>query len=138
MVEKNYSDRANCVGQFALTVRGERRLRRILRSQRRQALTQITTQLNDSASRTVSKQTVQHSFHRMSFGSRCPMSEGRFDLSTFRSERTNEASTLTITPKRSSSRDVGTSSYRYHTATYPPASVSANRRTNDTIFVASM
>ncbi|GFX77899.1 uncharacterized protein TNCV_346381 [Trichonephila clavipes] len=48
-----------------------------------------------------------------------PMSEGRFDLSTFRSERTNEASTLTITPKRSSSRDVGTSSYRYHTATYP-------------------
>ncbi|GFT31805.1 hypothetical protein TNCV_3081071 [Trichonephila clavipes] len=34
------------------------------------------------------------------------MSEGRFDLSTFRSERTNEASTLTITPKRSSSRDV--------------------------------
>ncbi|GFT27507.1 hypothetical protein TNCV_1275981 [Trichonephila clavipes] len=66
------------------------------------------------------------------------MSEGRFDLSTFRSERTNEASTLTITPKRSSSRDVGTSSYRYHTATYPPASVSANRRTNDTIFVASI
>ncbi|GFT26986.1 hypothetical protein TNCV_4675231 [Trichonephila clavipes] len=55
------------------------------------------------------------------------LSEGRFDLSTFRSERTNEASTLTITPKRSSSRDVGTSSYRYHTATYPPASVSANR-----------
>ncbi|GFT96402.1 hypothetical protein TNCV_836781 [Trichonephila clavipes] len=35
-----------------------------------------------------------------------PMSDGRFDLSTFRSERTNEASTLTITPKRSSSRDV--------------------------------
>ncbi|GFY04840.1 hypothetical protein TNCV_3952471 [Trichonephila clavipes] len=66
------------------------------------------------------------------------LSEGRFDLSTFRSERTNEASTLTIMPKRSSSRDVGTSSYRYHTATYPPASVSANRRTNDTIFVASM
>ncbi|GFW25151.1 hypothetical protein TNCV_2262091 [Trichonephila clavipes] len=56
-----------------------------------------------------------------------PMSEGRFDLSTFRSERTNEASTLTIMPKRSSSRDVGTSSYRYHTATYPSASVSANR-----------
>ncbi|GFV96637.1 hypothetical protein TNCV_3387301 [Trichonephila clavipes] len=46
-----------------------------------------------------------------------PMSEGRFDMSTFHSERTNEASTLTITPKRSSSRDVGTSSYRYHTAT---------------------
>ncbi|GFV15113.1 retrovirus-related Pol polyprotein from transposon 17.6 [Trichonephila clavipes] len=34
------------------------------------------------------------------------MSKGRFDLSTFRSERTNEASTLIITPKRSSSRDV--------------------------------
>ncbi|GFW77367.1 hypothetical protein TNCV_2497611 [Trichonephila clavipes] len=44
------------------------------------------------------------------------LSEGRFDLSTFRSERTNEASTLTITPKRASSRDVDTSSYRYHTA----------------------
>ncbi|GFV39401.1 1-phosphatidylinositol 3-phosphate 5-kinase [Trichonephila clavipes] len=66
------------------------------------------------------------------------LSEGRFDLSTFRSERRNEASTLTIRPKRSSLRDVGTSSYRYHTATYPPASVSANRRTNDTVFVASM
>ncbi|GFW69001.1 hypothetical protein TNCV_2918991 [Trichonephila clavipes] len=49
--------------------------------------------------------------------SRSPMSEGRFDLTTFRSERTNKESTLTITPKRSSSRDVGTSSYRYHTAT---------------------
>ncbi|GFV13593.1 hypothetical protein TNCV_67961 [Trichonephila clavipes] len=48
------------------------------------------------------------------------------------------ASTLPITPKRSSSRDVGTSSYRYHTATYSPASVSAQRRTNDTIFVASI
>ncbi|GFW17371.1 hypothetical protein TNCV_3905811 [Trichonephila clavipes] len=35
-----------------------------------------------------------------------PMSEGRFDPSTFRSERTNEASTLTITPKRSSSQDM--------------------------------
>ncbi|GFV73399.1 zinc transporter ZIP14 [Trichonephila clavipes] len=35
------------------------------------------------------------------------LSEGRFDLSTFRSERTNEASMLTIPPKRSSSRDVG-------------------------------
>ncbi|GFW77673.1 uncharacterized protein TNCV_133641 [Trichonephila clavipes] len=43
-----------------------------------------------------------------------------------------KASTLPITPKRSSSRDVGTSSYRYHTATYFPASVSANRRTKDT------
>ncbi|GFV00509.1 hypothetical protein TNCV_3644871 [Trichonephila clavipes] len=42
--------------------------------------------------------------HHITSGS--PMSEGRFDLSTFRSERTNEASTLTITPKRSSSRDV--------------------------------
>ncbi|GFV70627.1 hypothetical protein TNCV_3842081 [Trichonephila clavipes] len=28
------SDRANCKGQLALTVRGERRLRRIVRSQR--------------------------------------------------------------------------------------------------------
>ncbi|GFY07194.1 hypothetical protein TNCV_277411 [Trichonephila clavipes] len=51
--------------------------------------------------------------------------------------RTN-ASTLPITPKRSSSCDVGTSSYRYHTTTYSPASVSTNRRTNDTIFMASM
>ncbi|GFW86000.1 hypothetical protein TNCV_1968081 [Trichonephila clavipes] len=45
------------------------------------------------------------------------------------------ASTLLITPKRSSSRDVGTSSYRYHNTTYSPASVLENRRTNDTIFV---
>ncbi|GFV44930.1 hypothetical protein TNCV_1716781 [Trichonephila clavipes] len=58
-----------------------------------------------------------------------PMSEGRFDLSTFRSERTNEASTLTITPKRSSSPDVGTSSYRYHTATI---SFLSNKTSEDT------
>ncbi|GFX56702.1 hypothetical protein TNCV_494501 [Trichonephila clavipes] len=51
--------------------------------------------------------------------------------------RTN-VSTFPITPKRSSSRDVGTSSYRYHNATYSPASVSANRRKNDAIFVASI
>ncbi|GFU97198.1 hypothetical protein TNCV_3545751 [Trichonephila clavipes] len=35
-------------------------------------------------------------------------------------------STLPIMPKRSSSRHVGTSSYRYHTATYSHASVLAN------------
>ncbi|GFU23817.1 hypothetical protein TNCV_111 [Trichonephila clavipes] len=34
-----------------------------------------------------------------------------------------KASTLTITPKRSSSRDVGTNSYRYHTATVSKFSV---------------
>ncbi|GFY31544.1 hypothetical protein TNCV_4693881 [Trichonephila clavipes] len=48
-----------------------------------------------------------------------PMSEGRFVLGTFRSERTKEIRE-TITPKRSSLRDVGTSSYRYHTAAIPP------------------
>ncbi|GFX40057.1 HTH_Tnp_Tc3_2 domain-containing protein [Trichonephila clavipes] len=35
-----------------------------------QTLAQFTTQLNDRASRTVSKRTVQHSLHRMGFGSR--------------------------------------------------------------------
>ncbi|GFV40478.1 uncharacterized protein TNCV_4494351 [Trichonephila clavipes] len=63
--------------------------------------------------------------------------EGRMIRSGYLPFRTN-ASTLPITPKRSSSRDVGISSYRYHTATYSPDSVSANRRTKDTIFVASM
>ncbi|GFV82230.1 uncharacterized protein TNCV_2791281 [Trichonephila clavipes] len=65
------------------------------------------------------------------------LKEGRKVRSGYLPFRTN-ASTLPITPKRSSSRDIGTSSYRYHTATYSPASVSANRRTNDTIFVASI
>ncbi|GFW21477.1 hypothetical protein TNCV_1533001 [Trichonephila clavipes] len=63
--------------------------------------------------------------------------EGRKVRSGYLPFRTNE-STLPITPERSSSRGVGTSSYRYPTITYSPASVSANRRTNDTIFVASM
>ncbi|GFY19774.1 HTH_Tnp_Tc3_2 domain-containing protein [Trichonephila clavipes] len=58
------SDRVNCKGQLALTVRGERQLRSIVRSQRSQALDQITTQLIDDASRTVSKWTVQRSLHR--------------------------------------------------------------------------
>jgi len=69
---KKTSERANCRGQSALTVRGERRLRRIVRSQRSQTLAQITTQLNDGASRTVSQRTVQRSLHRMGFGSRRP------------------------------------------------------------------
>ncbi|GFU04615.1 hypothetical protein TNCV_4377011 [Trichonephila clavipes] len=42
--------------------------------------------------------------------------EGRKVRSRYLTFRTNE-STLPITPRRSSSRDVGTSSYRYHTAT---------------------
>ncbi|GFU37233.1 uncharacterized protein TNCV_4272341 [Trichonephila clavipes] len=50
--QKKTSDRAHCKGQLALTVRCERRLRRIVRSQRSQILAQITTQLNDGASRT--------------------------------------------------------------------------------------
>ncbi|GFX06122.1 HTH_Tnp_Tc3_2 domain-containing protein [Trichonephila clavipes] len=55
------SDQANYKGQLALTVRGERRLRGIVRSQRTQTLAQFTTQLNDSNSRTVSKWTMQRS-----------------------------------------------------------------------------
>ncbi|GFW23700.1 uncharacterized protein TNCV_2032431 [Trichonephila clavipes] len=43
------------------------------------------------------------------------MKEGRFVLVTVLPFRTN-AGTLPIMPKRSSSRDVGTNSYRYHTA----------------------
>ncbi|GFW65041.1 HTH_Tnp_Tc3_2 domain-containing protein [Trichonephila clavipes] len=41
---QNNSDRANCKGQLALTVRAERRLRHIVRSQRSQTLAQITTE----------------------------------------------------------------------------------------------
>ncbi|GFU82637.1 putative transposable element [Trichonephila clavipes] len=74
------SDRANCKGQLALTVIGERRLRRIVCRQRSQTLAQITTQLNDGVIRTVSKWTVQCSLHRMGFGSRRPM---RVHCSTF-------------------------------------------------------
>ncbi|GFT95459.1 HTH_Tnp_Tc3_2 domain-containing protein [Trichonephila clavipes] len=68
MLEKNY-DRANCKGQLALIVRGERQLRRIVRSHRSQTLVQTTTQLKDGASRTISKLTVQSSFHCIGFGS---------------------------------------------------------------------
>ncbi|GFV82146.1 HTH_Tnp_Tc3_2 domain-containing protein [Trichonephila clavipes] len=67
---KKISDRANYQGQLVLTVHGERRLRRIVRSQRSQTLAQITTHLNDGASRKVSKWTVQRSLPRMGFGSR--------------------------------------------------------------------
>ncbi|GFU71186.1 HTH_Tnp_Tc3_2 domain-containing protein [Trichonephila clavipes] len=65
-------DWANCKGQLALTVRGERGPRRIVRSQRSQTLAQITIQLNDGAIRTVSKRTVQSSLHCMGFGSLRP------------------------------------------------------------------
>ncbi|GFY26318.1 transposable element Tc1 transposase [Trichonephila clavipes] len=64
---KKSSYRENCKGQLALTVLGERRLRRIIHRQRSQTLTQIATQLNDGDSRTVSKWTMQRSLHRMGF-----------------------------------------------------------------------
>ncbi|GFW34646.1 hypothetical protein TNCV_952741 [Trichonephila clavipes] len=63
--------------------------------------------------------------------------EGRKVSSRYLPFRSKE-STLPITPRRPSSRDVGTSSYRYPTTTYSPASISVNRRTNDTMFVASI
>ncbi|GFS61954.1 uncharacterized protein TNCV_2592471 [Trichonephila clavipes] len=63
------SNWANCKGQLASTVHGERRLRRIVRSQGCQTLAQITTQLNEGASRIVTKRTVQRSLRRMRFGS---------------------------------------------------------------------
>ncbi|GFV55163.1 uncharacterized protein TNCV_1381841 [Trichonephila clavipes] len=63
----------------------------------------------------------------MSANSKRVCLEGRKVRSGYLPFGTN-ASTLPITPQRSSSRDVGTSSYRYHTATYSPDSVSANRR----------
>ncbi|GBO18417.1 hypothetical protein AVEN_216841-1 [Araneus ventricosus] len=66
------SNRANCKGQLALNEHGVRRLSRIVRSQRSQTLAQITTQLNEGASRTVSERTMQYSLHRMGFGSRRP------------------------------------------------------------------
>ncbi|GBO09663.1 hypothetical protein AVEN_79677-1 [Araneus ventricosus] len=62
MAGKNTSDRTNCKGQLALNEPGVRRLSRIVRSQRNQTLAQITTQLNQGASRTVSKRTVQRSW----------------------------------------------------------------------------
>ncbi|GFS91922.1 HTH_Tnp_Tc3_2 domain-containing protein [Trichonephila clavipes] len=66
--QKN-SDQGNFKGQLAMAVSGERCLRRIVLSQRRQTLAQISNQLNDGASRTVSKRTVQLSLHGMGFGS---------------------------------------------------------------------
>ncbi|GFW11507.1 HTH_Tnp_Tc3_2 domain-containing protein [Trichonephila clavipes] len=63
------NDWINCDGQLTLSVRGEERLRRIVRSQLSQTLVQITTQLNDSASFSVRKWTVQNSLRRMGFRS---------------------------------------------------------------------
>ncbi|GFV91664.1 HTH_Tnp_Tc3_2 domain-containing protein [Trichonephila clavipes] len=70
--EQKASDRENCKEQLALTARGEKRLWRIVRSQRSQTLAQITTHLNDGASRTISKRTVQRSLHHMGFTRRRP------------------------------------------------------------------
>ncbi|GFT82124.1 HTH_Tnp_Tc3_2 domain-containing protein [Trichonephila clavipes] len=78
--EQKTRDRANCKEQLALEVSGEKRLRRIVRSQRGQTLAHITTQLNVGVSRIVSKQTVQRSLHRMGFRSRQPMSVPLFNV----------------------------------------------------------
>ncbi|GFV53502.1 HTH_Tnp_Tc3_2 domain-containing protein [Trichonephila clavipes] len=69
--QKN-SDRANCKGQLALKESDESRLRRVVRSQKNQTLALITTQLNDGASRKVSKLTLQCLLHRMGLVSRRP------------------------------------------------------------------
>ncbi|GFV35662.1 HTH_Tnp_Tc3_2 domain-containing protein [Trichonephila clavipes] len=66
------SDRSNCRGQLVLKIRGEIRLKRIIRSQRSQTLAKITIQLNDGANRTVSKWTMQRLLHRMCFRSHRP------------------------------------------------------------------
>ncbi|GFU89965.1 HTH_Tnp_Tc3_2 domain-containing protein [Trichonephila clavipes] len=72
MVDKKTRDWANCKGKLALTVScsGERQFRSIVRSQQSQTSAQITIQLNDDASRIVSKRTVQHLLHRMCFANR--------------------------------------------------------------------
>ncbi|GFU89939.1 HTH_Tnp_Tc3_2 domain-containing protein [Trichonephila clavipes] len=72
MVDKKTSDWANCKEQLALTVScsGERQFRSFVRKQQSQTSGQITTQLNDDASRIVSKRTVQHLLHRMGFANR--------------------------------------------------------------------
>ncbi|XP_035228054.1 uncharacterized protein LOC118200224 [Stegodyphus dumicola] len=65
---KRTSDRA----QLTRNKRGVRQLSRIVHSQRSQTLAQITTQLNQSDSRTVSKRIVQRSLHHIGYGSRRP------------------------------------------------------------------
>ncbi|GFX27101.1 HTH_Tnp_Tc3_2 domain-containing protein [Trichonephila clavipes] len=56
--EQKTSIRTNCKGQLVLTVRGERPLKCIVRSQRSQTLTLTTIQLKVGASRTFRKQTA--------------------------------------------------------------------------------
>ncbi|GFV29036.1 uncharacterized protein TNCV_4256431 [Trichonephila clavipes] len=58
-----------CIGPVQKRVAwGERWLSRIVRSPRSQTLAEITTLLNDGASRTVSKRIMQLSLQRMGFG----------------------------------------------------------------------
>ncbi|GFT30235.1 HTH_Tnp_Tc3_2 domain-containing protein [Trichonephila clavipes] len=66
---KKTGDWANCKGQLALTERGERRFRRVVRSHQSQTLSQITTQFYDGSSHTVSKWTVHRLLHHKGFGS---------------------------------------------------------------------
>ncbi|GFW15917.1 uncharacterized protein TNCV_4431901 [Trichonephila clavipes] len=53
------SDRGNCKEQLALTVRGEKRLRRLVHTQRSQTLAQITSQSNDGVNSTVGKRNAR-------------------------------------------------------------------------------
>ncbi|GFV57293.1 hypothetical protein TNCV_2679831 [Trichonephila clavipes] len=58
---REFADEIDIPANFDLTqprLGGERRLRRTVRSHQSQTLAQITTQLNDGASRTVSKRTA--------------------------------------------------------------------------------
>ncbi|GFV18581.1 hypothetical protein TNCV_2872141 [Trichonephila clavipes] len=75
MVGQKTRDLGNSKGQSTLNARGQGRLRCIVRSHRTHRLSQTTSQLNDGASRTVSKSPVQRSLHSMSFRIRHPTRE---------------------------------------------------------------
>ncbi|GFX65877.1 hypothetical protein TNCV_12981 [Trichonephila clavipes] len=67
------SERLHLISDFCMNMKDDRACKQTFggqqSSQQRQTLAQITTQLNDGTSRTVSKRTVPRSLHRMGFGS---------------------------------------------------------------------
>lgn len=62
--------RGKCGGPRAIDVRGERRLRRCVRANRRATVEQLTAQMNRGATRSVSQTTIQRTLLRMGLRSR--------------------------------------------------------------------
>ncbi len=70
--EKISSERQLCGGKYLVDVRGQRRLGRLVRDDRKATVTQITTRYNQGMQNTISERTTHRTLKQMGYSSRRP------------------------------------------------------------------